>query len=76
MTLRWIGFAGLLGELVSRHGVASVVATLLPRKGPKGFVHGEAWWEFGGIEVFQFNQDNAAQATQGGCREDSGIVLV
>ena len=49
VTLRWIGFFGLLSGPVSQHGVASVAATLPQSKGQRGCGLGEAWWK---IEVF------------------------
>ena len=42
MTLTWIGFVGLRGGLVSQHGVASAVATLLRGKGQRDSVLVEA----------------------------------
>ena len=41
--LRWIGFFGLQDAQGSRHGVVSVVATLLREKGQRDSVLGEAW---------------------------------
>ena len=42
VTLRWIKFSGLRGELVSQHGVALVAATLPRVKGQRGSIHVEA----------------------------------
>ena len=67
VTLRQIGFSGLLDVPGSQHDVASAAATPLRTKGQRGFVLGGAWRRVDVLRSFT-QQDNAAQATQGGCR--------